>query len=80
MLNCFFQPKMKENEISRSFDQLAVLFQRKFFEDKVTVNLNRLTDLSKPTNKMKQNDTMKQRIAVYYSLLWMWILVKNRHK
>ena len=27
---------------------------------------------------MKQNDTMKQRIAVYYSLLW--ILVKNRHK
>ena len=35
-----------------------------------------MTDLSKPTNKMKQNDTMKkQRIAVYYSLLW--ILVKE---
>ena len=46
-----FQPKWRENEISRSFDQLAVLFQRKF--SKTKLNLNRLTNLSKPTNKMK---------------------------
>ena len=35
MLNCFFKPKMKENEISRSFDQLACAFPKKIFEDKV---------------------------------------------
>ena len=42
---------MKENQISRSFDQLACAFPKKIFEDEVTVNPNRLTDLSKPTNK-----------------------------
>ena len=52
---------MKENQISRSFDQLAVLFPKKILEDKVTVNLNRLTNLPKPTNKMKRNDTMKTK-------------------
>ena len=65
MLNCFSNPKWKKTKISRSFDQLAVLFQRKFSEVKVK---SESFDRFVKTNQ--QNETkMKQWKAVYYSLL-----------
>ena len=74
MLNCFSNPKWKKTKISRSFDQLAVLFQRKFSEDKVkSESFDRFVKTNQQNEtKMKQ---WKQRTAGYYSLLW--ILVKE---
>ena len=58
---------MKENEILRSFDQLACAFPKKIFEDKVkSESFDRLVKTNQPN--WNKNDTMKQRIAVYYSL------------
>ena len=51
---------MKENQISRSFDQLAVLFQRKFSEDKVK---SESFDRFVKTNHQNEtkNETMKTK-------------------
>ena len=68
-----FNQNEKKNEISRSFDQLACAFPQKIFEDKV--KSESFDQFAKTNQQNEQNETMKQRTAVYYSLLW--ILVKE---